>query len=228
MAQKPGPLQVTDVTPSDDLKPVGNVVLVVVDVQGGGLNKPFQPSKPEQTWMPGRAERNAKAVELVAAFRAKQMPVVFIQEVHKPNLVDIGRELDGNEGPHCIEGEQATQLHPGLDPRPDEYLIRKRRYSAFFGTELDIILRGYKADTVVLIGGMTDVCIHYTAVDAHQFDYHFRTVSDMVVGSGQELHDAALRAMKYLQRDSLVSSDSVYRWLETATTSVPHPVAAGA
>lgn len=207
-------LQVTDTTPSPDLKPVGKVVLVVVDIQGGGLENPFTTRKPEQTFMPGRPERNAKAVELVNAFRAAEVPVVFIQEVHKPSLVDIGRELDGNEGPHCIEGEQRTELHPGLEPRPDEYLIRKRRYSAFFGSELDIVLRGYKAETIILIGGMTDVCIHYTAVDAHQFDYHFRTVSDLVVGSGQELHDAALRAMKYLQRDSLVSSDAVYAWLE--------------
>lgn len=207
-------LQVTDITPSPELKPVGNVVLVVVDIQGGGLENPFVPTKPSQTFMPGRPERNAAAVELVRAFREASVPVVFIQEVHKPSLVDIGRELDGNEGPHCIEGEQRTELHPGLEPRPEEYLIRKRRYSAFFGSELDIVLRGYRASTVVLIGGMTDVCIHYTAVDAHQLDYHFRTVSDLVVGSGQELHDAALRAMKYLQRDALVSSDAVYAWLE--------------
>ncbi|GLY05310.1 hypothetical protein Acsp01_56890 [Actinoplanes sp. NBRC 101535] len=207
------PVQVTDITPNEELKPVGNVVLVVVDIQGGGNANPFMPTKPEQTWMPGRAERNAKAVEMVTAFRAAEVPVVFIQEVHKPSLVDIGRELDGNEGPHCIEGDPRTALHPGLEPRPEEYLIQKRRYSAFFGTELDIVLRGYKAETVILIGGMTDVCIHYTALDAHQYDYHFRTVSDMVVGSGQELHDAALRAMKYLQRDGLVSSAAVHAWL---------------
>ncbi|MFT4082363.1 MAG: isochorismatase family cysteine hydrolase [Nocardioides sp.] len=215
MPQEHTPLQVVDWSPADELRPVGDVVLVVVDIQGGGQNNPFVPSKPEQTFMPGREERNPRAVELVAAFRAKGVPVVFIQEVHKPSLVDIGRELDGNEGVHCVEGDPRTDLHPGLDPRPEEYLIRKRRYSAFFGTELDLVLRGYGAQTVVLIGGMTDVCIHYTAVDAHQLDYHFRTVTDLVVGSGQELHDAALRAMKYLQRDSLVSSRSVHDWLAT-------------
>lgn len=206
-------LEVTDWTPSGDLKPVGNVVLVVVDIQGGGL--PF----PGTNLMPGREERNPRAVDLVNSFREKRVPVIFIQEVHKPSLVDIGRELDGNEGPHCVEGEPRTALFPGLDPRPEEYLIQKRRYSAFFGTELDLLLRGYQARTVILIGGMTDVCIHYTAVDAHQLDYHFRTVSDLVVGSGQELHDAALRAMKYLQRDSLVTSQSVYEWLETVAAT---------
>ncbi|WP_104106628.1 isochorismatase family cysteine hydrolase [Nocardioides sp. 616] len=221
MPQVQSPCQVTEWSPSDELKPVGNVVLVVVDIQGGGLENPFTPTRPEQGFMPGRAERNARAVDLVAAFRDKGVPVVFIQEVHKPSLVDIGRELDGAEGPHCIEGEQATELHPGMDPRPEEYLIRKRRYSAFFGSELDLVLRGYHAETVVLIGGMTDVCIHYTAVDAHQHDYHFRTVTDLVVGSGEELHEAALRAMKYLQRDSLVTSGAVTDWL----AALPAPTA---
>jgi len=212
------PLEVTDITPAEDLRPVGNVVLVVVDIQGGGVPS-AQRLKPG--FMPGREERNAKAVDLVARCRAKGVPVVFIQEVHKPSLVDIGRELDGAEGPHCLEGEQTTELHPGLEPRPEEYLVRKRRYSAFFGSELDIVLKGYKAETLVLIGGMTDVCIHYTAVDAHQLDYRFRTISDMVIGSSVPLHEAALRAMKYLQRDALVSLAAMDAWLDALPDAPP-------
>ncbi|WP_284327537.1 hypothetical protein [Demequina litorisediminis] len=80
----------TDTTPSSDLKPHGNVVLVVVDIQGGGQPTSFGADKPG--YMAGRPERNAKAVDMVARFRDKGVPVVFIQEVHKPSLVDIGRE----------------------------------------------------------------------------------------------------------------------------------------
>ncbi|WP_104106633.1 isochorismatase family cysteine hydrolase [Nocardioides sp. 616] len=192
------------------LAPVGNVVLVVVDIQGGGDPDTHSVGL---GYMAGRPERNARAVDLVAAFRDKGVPVVFIQEVHKPSLVDIGRELDGAEGPHCLEGARGTELHPGLDPRPEEYLIRKRRYSAFFGTELDLVLRGYRAETVVLVGGMTDVCIHYTAVDAHQLGYRVRVVTDVVLGSGEELHRAALRAMARLQDGALVSRAEVTDWL---------------
>ena len=56
-----------------------------------------------------------------------------------------------------------------------------------------------------MVGGLTDVCIHYTAVDAHQNDYYIKVVTDAVAGSSQEAHDAALRAIHYLQRDSLIT-----------------------
>lgn len=203
------PLEVTDWSPHEDLRPVGNVTLLVVDIQGGG------PVPHESTLggMSGQLARRKRAIELLAAFRAKGQAVVFVQEVHKPSLIDIGRELDGAEGAHCIEGWPSTELYPGLEPLPHEYLVQKRRYSAFFGTELDIILKAYATQTIVMIGGLTDVCIHYTAVDAHQMDYHFRTITDLVGGSSPAAHDAALRAMKYLQRDSLVYAASVDAWL---------------
>jgi nicotinamidase-related amidase len=137
------------------------------------------------------------------------VPVVFIQEVHKRTLADFGRELDGAEGVHCLEGDEATELADGLSPRPDEYLIRKRRYSAFFATELELVLKSHGVRTLVLVGALTDVCVHYTFADAHQHDYHCRVVTDCVGGSSRRAHDAALEAMAYLQRDCLVEHGDV-------------------
>jgi biuret amidohydrolase len=196
----------------------GNAVLIVVDIQGGDVER--AESRTEIPYMPGRTERAPRVRQMIATCREQGIPVVWIQEVHKPSLIDIGRELDGAEGPHCVEGWPETELAQGLDPRPDEFLIRKRRYSAFFGTELEIVLKAYQADTVILIGGLTDVCIHYTAVDAHQHDYRVRVVTDAVGGSTQEAHDAALRAIGYLQRDALVTAEDVQEWLATAS---PNP-----
>lgn len=192
----------------------GNAVLIVVDIQGGDVER--AESRTEIPYMPGRTERAPRVRELIATSRERGIPVVWIQEVHKPSLIDIGRELDGAEGPHCVEGWPETELAQGLEPRPDEFLIRKRRYSAFFGTELEIVLKAYQADTVLLIGGLTDVCIHYTAVDAHQHDYRVRVITDAVGGSTQEAHDASLRAIEYLQRDALVTAAEVQEWLATA------------
>lgn len=159
--------------------------------------------------MPGGAERHRRTLQILATARAAGIAPIFIREVHKRSLVDFGRELDGVEAIHCLEGELATELTAGLEPRPDEYLIRKRRYSAFFATELDRVLRSYGAQTLVLLGALTDVCVHYTFADAHQHDYHCRVVTDCVGGSTMTTHEASLQAMRYLQRDCLVSSDEV-------------------
>jgi nicotinamidase-related amidase len=203
-----------DTAPADLAHVVGNPVLIVVDIQGGTGQTP-----PEQGGIPilmtGREERRPRVRSLIDRCREAGIPVVWIQEVHKPSLVDIGRELDGDEGPHCIEGDDGTEIAAWLDPRPEEFVIRKRRYSAFFGTELEIVLKAYRADTVLLVGGLTDVCIHYTAVDAHQHDYRVRIITDCIAGSTQRAHDSALAAIQYLQRDALVTADEVHGYIDS-------------
>ncbi|MEM8707194.1 MAG: cysteine hydrolase [Actinomycetota bacterium] len=180
---------------------VGQPVLIVVDIQGGEAAAAQRPAdaEPGIPLMAGYDERLAGAPTLVQAARDADVPVVFFQEAHRRDLVDFGRELDGVEGVHLLEGDPGTDIDPALGVRPDDYVIRKRRYSCFFGTELEILLKGLKAETLILIGGHTDVCVHYTFVDAHQHDYHVRVVEDCVAGSSIEAHEASLNAMEYLQ-----------------------------
>jgi biuret amidohydrolase len=201
------------------------LALIVVDVQGGsqagGDDSPGIATMRDG----GRRGRLERTRGLIAHAREHGVPVVFIQEVQKRSLVDIGRELDGAEGPHCIEGDETTELAAGLEPRPEEFHIRKRRYSAFFATELDLVLRSYGTRTVILVGGLTDVCIHYTAVDAHQHDYVIRVATDAVGGSSIEAHDAALRAMEYLQRDALTTTDVLRAMISASGKRPTVPVA---
>jgi biuret amidohydrolase len=175
---------------------IGRPVLIVVDIQRGyGMSA-------EQmgiTLMDGASQMISRAERLVEAARAVGVPIVFFHEAHRPSGVDFGRELDGDEGVHCVEGDPGTELWPTLTPQQGEYGIAKRRYSCFFGTDLEILLKGLRASTLILIGGLTDVCIHYTFADGHQHDYHMRVVSDCVIGSSQARHEASLSAMEYLQ-----------------------------
>lgn len=200
---------------------VGNPVLVVVDIQEGGGMTADEAGIPV---MPGHAERVEVAQRLLAAARAADIPVVFFQEVHRPSGVDFGRELDGTEGVHCVEGQPGTDLEPTLRPildgsRPEFHLV-KRRYSGFIGTEFDIVLRGLKADTLILIGGLTDVCVHYTFADAHQRDYYVRVVADCVGGSSQKRHDASLDAMEYLQTGAVRTSAEILDALSQLSTPI--------
>lgn len=159
--------------------------------------------------MPGFEERLANSLRIVAAAREAGVAVVFVQERHARTWVDFGRELDGREAVHCLEDDPLTELHPALTPLPDEYHVPKRRYSAFFGTDLDILLRGLRAETLIIFGGLTDVCVHLTAADAHQHDYRVRVVADAVGGSSPAAHEAALRAIEYLQTGAVVTTDAV-------------------
>jgi len=180
----------------------GKPVLVVVDIQGGPSDDDDSGAAVGESalpFMPGYQAAMDTAPGLVEKARACGVPIVFFQEAHRRDLIDFGRELDGAEGIHLLEGDPGTEVSAAVDMRPDDYFIRKRRYSCFFGTEFEILPKGLKADTLILIGGHTDVCVHYTFVDAHQHDYFCRVVEDCVAGSSREAHDAALNAMEYLQ-----------------------------
>ena len=178
--------------------------LLVIDIQQEDFREMREDNLNDPAW---DCIRNAKRV--LDVFRAKKLPVIQIKEVHRPDMVDFGRELDGSEGIHCIEDSPYTDYAKLTYPIQGEYLISKRRYSAFFGTDLEILLKGLHVDPLYLIGGLTDVCIHYTAVDAHQHDYHIKVVTDAVAGSSTEAHHYALRAIQYLQRNALITVSDI-------------------
>lgn len=187
---------------------VGRPVLLVIDIQKGC----FLPRRATTTLdlMDDSATRYARARLVVDAARAAGVPVVFVQEAHRRDRIDFGRELDGAENIHCLEGEPGTEFAvEEMGMLPDDYRITKRRYSCFFGTDLEILLRGLKAETLIMVGGFTDVCVHYSFVDGHQSDYYCRVVEDCVSGSSEAAHQAALVAMDYLQAGARRSSAEI-------------------
>lgn len=194
----------------------GRPALIVIDIQKSTFIDNSEVRSIDN--MPGYKDRMIAARDLVDSAHENGIPVIFIQEVHRPDLIDFGRELDGVEDIHCLEGDARTEVaKEKMGFRKGDYIIPKRRYSAFFGTDFQILLRGLKVDTLILCGGLTDVCVHYTFVDGHQSDYFCRVVEDCVGGSSVEAHEAALKAMEYLQtgavqkRAKLIKTMSTYR-----------------
>jgi nicotinamidase-related amidase len=189
---------------------VGTPALLVIDVQGD-ITTPRHDAARDFP-MPRYEEYMQRVPALIAAARSCEVPIIYMQEVHHPSMIDFGRELDGFEQVHCLENSPGTAIVPEVDRRPTDYWVRKRRYSSFFDTDLDILLRGLGARTLLMVGGFTDVCVHYAFADAHQRDYVCRVVEDCVAGSSYEAHDAALAAMEYLQhgcrcvRDELIAA----------------------
>lgn len=176
----------------------GRAALLVIDIQASTfIDHSDNRSIPN---MPDYADRMLQARKLVDRARASKIPVIFVQEALRRDLIDFGRELDGSEGVHCLEGDPGTEFaFDEMRMIPGDYKITKRRYSCFFDTDLEILLKGLKTDTILMCGGLTDVCVHYTFVDGHQHDYHCRVIEDAVAGSCLKAHEASLKAMEYLQ-----------------------------
>ncbi len=186
----------------------GRTALIVIDIQASTF---IDASKERAIAnMPDYKARMEAARTLVDAAHDNDIPVIFIQEIHRADGIDFGRELDGDEDVHCLDNDPRTEIafeEMGYQPR--DYIVPKRRYSAFFGTDLEILLRGIKAETLILCGGLTDVCVHYTFVDAHQSDYFCRVAEDCVAGSSIAAHDASLKAMEYLQTGALQTREAI-------------------
>jgi nicotinamidase-related amidase len=187
----------------------GRAALIVIDIQKSTF-APIPDDERSIAHMPDYAERMARSKAAIDKARQVGIPVIFIQEIHRADLVDMGRETDGDEEVHCLDSNPLTELAvEELGIRPNDYKIQKRRYSAFYGTDLEILLKGLKAETLILVGGLTDVCVHYTFVDGHQGDYFCRVIEDCVAGSSEAAHQASLNAMEYLQHGAIRAMDEV-------------------
>ena len=171
----------------------GNPALLVIDIQASTFIDDSAVRSIDN--MPGYRERMLLARTAIDAAHANDIPVIFIQEVHRTDHIDFGRELDGDEDVHCLEDRPGTKIaKEEMGFQPGDYIVPKRRYSAFFGTDLEILLRGLKTDTLLMCGGLTDVCVHYTFVDGHQSDYFCRVIEDCVGGSSLDAHEASLKS----------------------------------
>lgn len=166
--------------------------LLVVDMQ----NDFVLPGAPLAT------PRGMEIIPFIAGFareaRRRGFPVIYTQEMHRADGSDFGIELCF-EPPHCLEGTDGLEVVAGLDPQPGDIRIRqKRRYNAFFGTELDVVLRSRGIQNLLITGVCTDICVTATVHQARDLDYRCFVIEEGVDGTSPERHDAALLCMSHV------------------------------
>ena len=131
-------------------------------------------------------------------FRDTGKPVIHVMRVHRPDGVDVEkfRLRKFEEKPFLVAGSRGAGIIDELAPAEGEYVVEKRRFSAFFGTELDMILRRLGVKTLVIAGVQTPNCIRATAVDAIGYDYDVAVVSDATTAKTRKVHEANLYDME--------------------------------
>src|SRR5437762_4503393 len=111
-----------------------------------------------------------KLADALKICRDAGIKVIYTAHVHRRDGCDMGL-FDDLHPPIAnraalVDGTPGVDIYPELAPAPGEHVIKKHRYSGFFGTDLDIILREWGVDTVIISGTTTENCCHATARDA--------------------------------------------------------------
>lgn len=164
--------------------------LVVIDMQNFFLD----PSSP--TFACGGLAILPTVKRLVRSFRDARRPVIYTRHVHHPRRIDAGIMGWWWEG-MCLEGSPESEIHPDISPLPDEKVISKHRYSAFYNTDLEIILRCLKVQDLVISGVMTNMCCESTARDAYYRDYRVFFLADGTGCDHEDMHAASLLNLAY-------------------------------
>ena len=136
------------------------------------------------------------AINALSAWtRRHGVPVIFTLEAHRADQSDYGIELE-YDPLHCLEGTRGCELAAGLDVQPHDYRIAgKRRYDAFLGTDLDLLLRSRKVENLVCCGVTTHVCVMSTVFSARNLDYRVLLARDAVAAVSPDHQAAALLCM---------------------------------
>ena len=150
------------------------------------------------------------------------MTVVYLKMGFRPDLSDTGGPTsptwikhlpmqagadtvapDGSRSRILVQGTWNTEIVPELAPEPDDVVVEKHRYSGFFGTELDDVLRERGIETLVVVGATTSVCVESTVRDAVFRDYPCLVLEDctaepIALDSPRSNHEASLLVLELL------------------------------
>lgn len=168
----------------DDI-PGGVTALLLIDVQ----NSFFHPSGENYYEASGEVVNNLH--RLLKCARSSRRVIVHIREWHRGDTEDF-EQMKLPE--HCIAGTQDAEFFKGFGPSGDsnEFLINKRRMSAFFATDLDLLLRETSIGRLVIAGSKANVCVRATVQDAFSLGYRCLVPRDAVNSNRPSLADAAL------------------------------------
>ena len=162
--------------------------LLIVDMQNDFIH-----SKNSPVYVPPAKKIIPKIVKLLTACRKKKIPVIYTVTFHKKDRSDWAILDKKHNRVYCIENTLGAETIPEINPQKKEYIVKKRRYSAFFKTGLERLLKRLKVKRLIVCGVTTSCCVSSTVRDAYFRDYEVIVVSDAVSATYRDLHRAALK-----------------------------------
>ena len=148
---------------------------------------------------------------LITVYRQQSLPIIFTR------YALLRTESPGSMGRWwndvLYDDDDFSNIIAPLHPLPNELVIRKTQYSAFFETDLDQILKKLKVTNILITGVLTHLCCETTARDAFMRNYDVFFVTDATASDKQELHAASLRTLSD-GFATLVTTNEVISWIK--------------
>jgi nicotinamidase/pyrazinamidase len=163
-----------------------NPAVIIVDMLEGNLGS-------ERTGKREEEKIIAPVADFLKECRILSIPVIFACD----SFLQDDFIFQGRMKPHAIRGTNGTRPIPDLEPQPSDIILEKRRFSAFFKTDLDQTLRTLHIDTVAIGGINTHFCVLATAFDAVCHDFTTIILEDMSAAYKREIHQAFVDAYRF-------------------------------
>ena len=175
--------------------------VIVIDLLNGFFKK--NPTLPD----PLDEKALFKTVRrVIDAGRSDGVNIVFIKDNFLPEEVPIDKHFK-IYGAHCVMGTPDAEIVDDLDPKPGDFQIRKKHYSAFNSTRLDAVLRELDVRRLYITGAWTEACVQHTVVDAFYLNYEICVIRDAVSSPHRDAHEYALNYMRQYHRAKIITSD---------------------
>jgi len=163
-----------------------NKTLLIVDMLNDFID-------PKGVLFCGQSSRDIIPVikELVTEFRSKGDPIIYLVDAHEKDDKEFDRFPS-----HAVKGTWGAQVVPELAPRKEDPVIEKKRFSGFFGTDLEKALKDATQDEVWVVGVCTSICVMDTVGDLCNRDIPVVVVENGVADFDEEFHKFALARME--------------------------------
>jgi nicotinamidase-related amidase len=150
-----------------------------------------------EKWAPAPRQRLVRSInDLVGLMRQLGRPIIWVRQEFEPDLRDAFPEMRTKGIRITIKGTTGCQIASDLALASSDPVLIKKRYSAFYQTELDQMLNRLRPDVLILAGVNTHACVRVTAIDAYQRDWRIIVAADCVDSYDREHHDISMKYMK--------------------------------
>lgn len=164
--------------------------LILVDV----INDFFHPQG--KNFMPEYEPTLTNILLILRTAREQGSVIVHAMEGHHPAARQVDFEWK-KLPPHCFLGDFDAEAVAGVNIQTShEYVVRKRRFSAFFETDLNLLLREAGVERIIIVGVKTNVCVRATTQDGFAYGYRVVLPSEAVNSNYHHLHDASLEDIR--------------------------------